>query len=511
MSAEAGEYSLLLVQGDPMMVGALADLLTDADSGSRFRVSHAGSLAEATGKLRTERFDAALLDASLPDGSGVECVRAVLAQAPDLPIVILAAPGAETLVAACIDAGAHDFVRKPPEPTALARIVTMAINRARGMQVLRLSEKMEAIGAFAEGVAHDFNNILLVMLVYGDMIRAACPPTDPRLPDLTELLRAIEQGQALTGQLLEFSRKAAAEPRIATLGRMTAELSSILRRTLPANIEIVTTVAQGLWPVRGDQRQIEDLIANLAATAKDAMADGGTFTVEIGNRTVRNLDGATPAGDYVIIKVSDSGAAIDPALLPRIFEPYFAANKLGRGTALGLAKCYATVACAGGTITAASETGRGTAFTITLPRASDVAIAEPSAVTVERARSRDNNEVILVAENILRNGGYEVLTAPNGEEARKVLQRDGERIHLVLTDMSMPQLGGPELDRYVKTHWPKLPLVFMSGSSGYVLSENEAFRIDERRAVMKPFRARELLRVVQEALKERGETNEGRS
>ena len=345
------------------------------------------------------------------------------------------------------------------------------------------SERMDAVTAFAGGVAHDFNNLLLVMLVFGDMIRAACPPTDPRLPDITELMHAIERAQALAGELLEFSRQQPSEAAILRLNRMAASLEAVLRRTLPVNIEIVTSVAEDIWPIRADQRQIENVIANLAVAAKDAMPDGGRFTLEIvnsANKTGGDLHAKSSRGDQVALTVSDSGPAIDPALLPRIFEPYFAAKKIGRSTGLGFAACYAAVARAGGTISVSSETGRGTSFTILLPRAADSATITSGATTAAAERpgsqkvilvAEDDGSVMRAATNILRNNGYKVLTASDGEEACRVLKGDGEQIDLVLTDLSMPRLGGPELDRYVKTHWPKMPLVFMSGSCEHVPPE----------------------------------------
>jgi len=370
----------------------------------------------------------------------------------------------------------------------------------------RQTQTMEAIRLLAGGIAHDFNNLLLVMLIYAEMIRAACAQDDPRLPDVTEVLRAVERAQALTRQLLAFSGKHPVQPTAIHLGSLVADLYPTLRRTLPASIEIVTVVADQSWPVLADRNQIEQVIMNLAANAKDAMPDGGRFALEIENRSVSKSTQSVMHGDYVALCATDNGSVIEPAHLDHIFEPFFAIKEHGRGARLGLTTCHSIVAQAGGSIAVESTLGEGTTFTVLLPRARD---------DVEEASNESSeyqgHETILVVEDdvavmrvttsILRSHGYTVMTATNGDEACHVLQRESEKINLVLSDIVMPQLSGPELEKIVADKWPQLPLIFMTGYSEQpVVHQDDGIKIENRPALMKPFRAHTLLRTVREAL-----------
>ena len=243
---------------------------------------------------------------------------------------------------------------------------------------LRQAQKMEVIGAFAGGVAHDFNNLLLVMLIYADMVRAACAQDDPRLADILEVTRSIESAQALARQLFALSTEHPMHSSIVHLNDVAAGIHTALRATWPADVEITTIVDDEVWPVLADREQIEHVIMTLAANAKNAMSGRGRVTLQVENRTMANPDHSIRAGDYVSIRVSDNGSGIDSAHLDRIFEPFFATKERGRGTGLGLAACYATVARAGGTIVAQSDRSHGTSFTILLPR-TGIPCTEPAA------------------------------------------------------------------------------------------------------------------------------------
>jgi two-component system cell cycle sensor histidine kinase/response regulator CckA len=398
---------------------------------------------------------------------------------------------------------------------ALLAVIRDITEQKRQGEHRHQTQKMEAIGSLAGGIAHDFNNLLLVMMIYAEMVRAECAEGDPRLPDITEVIRTVERAQALTRQLLAFSRKHPAHPVEVNLNDVVAGFQSALRDTLPANIEIATIFADQPWPVLADQAQIEHIIMNLVSNAIDAMPDGGRFVLEIQNRTIAPSNRSVMSGDCVALRVGDNGIGIDPAHVGRIFEPFFTTKARGRGAGLGLATCYGIVAQAGGSIAVASEPGKGTTFTILLPRAPGKA-AEKPAETGETGEHRGHETILVVEDdvavmratsNILRTHGYGVVTAMNGDEACRVLQGERDKIDLVLSDVVMPQLSGPALEKIVADKWPELPLVFMTGYSEQPVShQDDGIRLENRPVLMKPFRANALLRIVRDTLDRAGKT-----
>jgi CheY-like chemotaxis protein len=372
---------------------------------------------------------------------------------------------------------------------------------------------MEAVGLMAGGVAHDFNNLLLVMMIHAEMMRDDCEPTDPRLPGIVEIVQSIERARGLTRQLLAFSRKHPTEESIINLSEIVSGVHSMLRRVLPATIEIVTLADDEIWPVCADRGQIEQVLMNLAVNARDAMPNGGRFGIEIENRAISGSEYDLPRGDYVAMRVSDTGTGIEAENLGKVFDPFFTTKERGRGTGLGLSLCYGIIAQAGGSLTVDSKLGAGTTFLIMLPRATRG--ARDAALRLEQSleTAPGGSETILVVEDdqavmratvvILERRGYAVLTAANGDEARRLVDGRNEPLDLVLSDVVMPQLGGPELARHIAKSRPDLPVVFMTGYSDYpITSENGDNRIENRRAIMKPFHPRELLAIVREVLDE---------
>jgi two-component system cell cycle sensor histidine kinase/response regulator CckA len=376
-------------------------------------------------------------------------------------------------------------------------------------QQFQHTQKMEAVGLVAGGVAHDFNNLLLVMLVYAEMLREDYGQDEQRLPAIVEIVHSIERAQGLTRQLLAFSRRQPSETSVVNMGEVVAGMHSMLRRMLSSNIEMVTVAGEELWPVLVDKGQIEQVFVNLAVNARDAMPSGGRFAVEIENRTIASADQATPSEDYVAMHISDTGTGIAPEYLSRIFDPFFTTKERGRGTGLGLSTCYGIVAQAGGSLKVESKLGVGTTFHILLPRTAKEMI--PPAASDFAADGLHGRETILVVEDdhavmratatTLKKGGYTVLTAANGEEASRLIERQSGGIDLVLSDVVMPQLGGPELAAFLANAHPDMPIIFMTGYSDHpIVSENGDNMIAKRRAIMKPFRPSELLSIVREVL-----------
>ena len=391
-------------------------------------------------------------------------------------------------------------------PAFLVLVRDMTEQRRLNEQ-LQHAQKMEAVGLMAGGIAHDFNNLLLVMLVYAEMLREDYGADEARLPSIVEIVQSIERAQGLTRQLLAFSRRQASEASVVNMGEVVTGIHSMLRRMLSANIEMVTVTSEDLWPVLVDKGQIEQVMMNLAVNARDAMPSGGRFAVEIENRIIANQE--MPPGDYVAMRISDTGVGIEPEHVSRIFDPFFTTKERGRGTGLGLSTCYGIVTQAGGSLTVDSKIGVGTTFQVLLPRTFEE-MNRPAASSVA-ADGPGGRETILIVEDdhavlrataaTLKRGGYTILTAANGDEARRLVQRQSRGIDLVLSDVVMPQLGGPELAEFLATARPDTPVIFMTGYSDYpIISENGDNRIGKRRAIMKPFRPSQLLSIVREVL-----------
>jgi two-component system cell cycle sensor histidine kinase/response regulator CckA len=415
----------------------------------------------------------------------------------------------EVRVAGCEWNGVQAFL-------ALVRDVT---EQKRLNEQLQHAQKMEAVGLMAGGVAHDFNNLLLVMLVYAEMLRDDCGPDDPQHSSVVEIVHAVERAQGLTRQLLAFSRKQPSEPSVVNMSDIVAGIHSMLRRMLPANIEIVTLSSDDLWPVLVDKGQIEQVLMNLAVNARDAMPAGGRFGIEIENRAITVADHEMSPGDYVAMRISDTGTGIEPEHLSRIFDPFFTTKERGRGTGLGLSTCYGIVSQAGGSLTVDSKVGAGTTFLVLQPRTFERLDHIMSAAATEGPSGRetiliveDDHAVMRATAATLKKGGYTVLTASNGDEARRLVRRQSDHIDLVLSDVVMPQLGGVELAEFLATSCPDMPIIFMTGYSDYpIVSEHGDKRIGKRPAIMKPFRPSELLSTIREVLDGKSQATVGRA
>jgi len=259
-----------------------------------------------------------------------------------------------------------------------------------------------------------------------------------------------------------------------------------------------------------DKGEIEQVLMNLAVNARDAMPTGGRFVVEIGNRVLVATEQGMPPGEYVAMRISDTGSGIEAEHLGRIFDPFFTTKERGRGTGLGLSMCYGIIAQAGGRLMVESKVGVGTTFTVLLPRTREEAgQAKAGGSGAEGPLGRetillveDDQAVLRATAATLRQGGYTVLTASNGDEARRLVQRgEAADVDLVLSDVVMPQLSGPEFAEYLATIRPEIPLIFMTGYSEYpISSESGGTMIANRRAIIKPFRPRDLLSTVREVL-----------
>ncbi|MGE5927268.1 MAG: ATP-binding protein [Gemmatimonadota bacterium] len=341
-------------------------------------------------------------------------------------------------------------------------------------QQLLQSQKMEAIGRLAGGIAHDFNNLLTAILGYARFAKAGLPEGSQVRDDVHQIELAGDRAAALTGQLLAYARRQIVAPRTADLNELVGRMQRMLRRLIGEDVTLDLACAANLWPTRIDAAQFEQVLLNLVVNARDAMPDGGRIVIGTRNEhfdaaTVRNRPEMIP-GDYVVLTVGDSGVGIDPATLGRIFEPFFTTKEQGKGTGLGLAVCYGIVRQAGGHIWAASEPGRGSTFTVLLPRSE--AEAEAPAGPPEASPARGQETVLVVedepavrslAARTLASLGYHVLEAATGGEALGVARRYEGAIDVLVSDVVMPEMSGPAVAEAVVAVRPGVRVVFMSG------------------------------------------------
>ena len=353
---------------------------------------------------------------------------------------------------------------------ALLRDVTE--QRRLELQFLH-SQKMEAVGRLASSIAHDFNNMLSVILSYSEMVIGELKPIDPLRADVEAIKRAGERATELTQQLLAFSRQQVLAPEVMDLNLVLDESERMLRRLLGAHIQINTSHARDLARVRVDPGQFQQVVMNLAVNARDAMPDGGKLTIETKNVTFDGLSSLPfdlAAGLYVMLAISDTGSGMDRATQARIFEPFFTTKAEGKGTGLGLSTVFGIVKQSGGHIWVYSEPGNGTTFKIYLPTTNDPPTARRTTVEPKTLRGsetillvEDQDEVRKVACDILEQQGYEVIAASNAGEALLLYQRHAQTIDLLVTDVVMPQMNGRELaDRLLKIN-PELRVLYMSG------------------------------------------------
>jgi two-component system, cell cycle sensor histidine kinase and response regulator CckA len=339
---------------------------------------------------------------------------------------------------------------------------------------LRQSQKMDAIGRLAGGVAHDFNNVLSVILSYSQMMLMDLAPGAPMRDDVDEISKAAQRAASLTRQLLAFSRQQVMEPKVLDLNDLIIGMDKMLKRLLGADVDLVSLPGSALGRVRADPGAIEQVIMNLAVNARDAMPTGGKLTIETGNVMLdegfaREHPGVT-AGPHVMLAVTDSGCGMDAATKSRIFEPFFTTKEKGKGTGLGLSMVFGIVKQSGGTVWVYSELGRGTTFKVYLPRIDAAADSLRPELLPESVGGRetillvdDDDQVRAVTRAILQRSGYQVIDARDAGDALEHASRHAGNIDLLLTDVVMPKMSGPELAKRVAEVRPGTKLLCMSG------------------------------------------------
>jgi signal transduction histidine kinase len=426
--------------------------------------------------------DLILSDCSLPAFDGMSALKIAHAQWPAIPLILVSGSLGEELAIDSLKNGATDYVLKerlvrlaPAVRRAMQEVEARAERRLLEAQFIE-AQKLEVIGQLTRGVAHDFNNILAVIMGYSDLMMQDLGPEDRLRKHVGEIRDASERAARLTGQLLVFSRKQTVRPVMLDLNDVVKGLDKILHRFIDENIEMTIVPGKQLGRVKADSGYVGQLLMNLVLNARDAMPNGGKVIIATDNVTLdeshaRTHKGAIP-GDYVVLSVSDTGTGMTDEVKARLFEAFFTTKPMGKGTGLGLATCQTIVQQSGGHIGVHSEVGTGTTFKVYFPRAEQPLDAAARPVRTEPLPR--GTETLLVVEDepsvrhlalgVLEGQGYKVLSASNGQDALHVARaHQGSPIRLVVTDVIMPLMGGKVMAEWLKTTYPGLKILFTSG------------------------------------------------
>jgi PAS domain S-box-containing protein len=394
-------------------------------------------------------------------------------------------------------------------PATLDFVRDVTLQRKLESQLF-VSQKMDAVGRLAGGVAHDFNNLLTAIIGYCDQALSRIDREGPLGRDIGEILKASNRCARLTQQLLAFSRKQIMLPKVIDLNGVVADMDNLLRRLIGENIRLVSVPGKDLWSVKVDPGQIEQVIANLAINSRDSMPRGGKLTIETANVELDDLYSrgheTVKPGPYVRLTVSDTGCGMDEGTMARIFEPFFTTKE--KGTGLGLSTAYGIVKQSGGSIDVYSEPGIGTTIKIYIPRVTEeaVAIARPGVIPFEKLRGsetilvvEDEDIVRILVRQILAHYGYDVLDVGCGEEAVDVCSRRKAAIHLMLTDVVLPDMTGVDLSRRLAAILPEMKVIFMSGYTNVGVLQEGILESDVA-FIQKPFTSETLACKIREAL-----------
>ncbi len=397
-------------------------------------------------------------------------------------------------------------------------VVVFAVDRTQNKALevqLAQSQKMQAVGQLASGIAHDFNNVLTPIIGFADLLLAKMRPTDAAFADIMNIKQNANRAANLVRQLLAFSRKQTMQPRMNLLSESMSDLGNLLGRVLGEKIGLEISHARDLGHVLVDFNQFEQVIINLAVNARDAMPEGGTLSVKtynISREQSQERDHKLPEGEYVVCEVADTGSGIPKPILDKIWEPFFSTKDVGKGTGLGLSMVYGIVKQTGGFIYCDSMEGKGTVFTIYLPRQYPAPVQE-SATTADKVETQradftgrgrilvveDEDSVRAFAVRALGSRGYTVIEADSGERALEVIEEDKDGFEIILSDVVMPEMDGPTMLAEMRKRGVDTKFIFMSGYAQDAFERNLE-NPDDFAFIQKPFSLKELLEKVKNVM-----------
>ena len=487
----------------------------------------AKTAAEARRLAADGRFDLVVVDSRVGEEDGLELVRQLRGGGLEIPILILTGQGGEEIAVEALRAGATDYLNKASLGAEAARrslryaldVARQAGLRRTAEEALRLREeqlresrRLETIATLSGGVAHEFNNLLNVVVGYGDMIRRRLPAEDPLHRHVEHILQAAEKATALTRQLMAFSRNQVLQPSVLEAGPLLSDLAPVVRSVVGRRVEVAVDVESGVGLVKADRSQIDQALMNLVVNAKDAMPEGGRLTLEARNTELDETtalpgDLTVRRGRYVMLAVGDNGAGMGPEVQSRAFEPFFTTKGRANATGLGLSTVHGIVRQSDGHVSLRSELGRGTTVTIYLPLVDGAG----NPVALEAPKPSRADEVILLVDDdeamrellseSLRAAGYSVRPAASGSEALRLAEARDQPIHLLLTDVMMPRMSGTELAARLRESRPDVRVVYISGATREALRQRD-LTIDGP-FLWKPFSAEELTHTVRQVLDRR--------
>ena len=478
--------------------------------------NRADSLEGFNKALNGQQWDIIISDHSMPHFSAIHALQTLRERQLDIPLIIVSGTIAPDAAVAAMKAGASDYIMKN-DLTRLIPAIERELREAQSRREKRLTEdqfmqaqKMESIGRLAGGVAHDFNNILTAIMGYANFLAGGPTQNSMWCEDVEEIRKAAARAAALTRQLLAFSRRQALRLRVVDLNAEFADLEKMLRRMIGEDIEWVVSLASDLGCIKADPGQLQQIVMNLVVNARDAMSGGGKLRVKTENVEFSQPHAENnfiiPPGSYVAIAVGDTGVGMEGHVKAHLFEPFFTTKEKGKGTGLGLAVIYGIVKQSGGFIAVNSTLGKGTTFKIYFPKVEGAVGAKTGEQTTQK--SYNGTETVLLVDDdeavrtmmrrVLRQHGYAILEAGNGDAALKLAHAHTGKLHLLLTDMVLPGINGMELAQQVASSHPEAKLLLISG---YLDRDFGNFVIDEKISFLqKPFATAALAKIVREVL-----------
>lgn len=476
------------------------------------------NLADFESQLGRDCFGLVLLDYSMPVLHGLSVIALVRDHWPDLPVIHVSSTMGEEFVVESLKSGATDYVLKtrlfrlvPAVHRAVQEVAVRSERRRLEAQFIE-AQKMQLIGQHAASIAHDFNNILGVIMGYSDLLLMKLSRADPLYFFAEEILRASKHGSVLTHQLLFFCRKQTVQPVVMDLNVVLLDLEQMLERLIDENITLAICPGTHAGNILADPGSMGQLLMNMAANARDAMPDGGRLTIATSRVTLDESSthvypGSLP-GDYILLSVRDTGTGMSEEVKARIFEAFFTTKPVGKGTGLGLANCKTIIQQSSGFMSVSSELGQGATFQILFPCVEQsFNLAAPSAPS--RPLARDTETLLVVEDDpavrqfaveVLQTEGYHVLSAVNGKEGLNMARtHQGPPIQLVVTDVIMPLIGGRVMAECLKMACPEVKVLFTSGYTDDTISNHGVLEADID-FIPKPHNHATLTRKVREML-----------